>query len=271
MAEMIILIKIVVGLLGAVFLIAYCIALLMVLLITLVYFCGYVCDAILGNLPHKVCEKLRKKFPQINKHNVFIKISSIVAPQKIYLRYETPLCAFCFSFTTILTIGDVLRWADIKYSIIGGVGIYLLMYFGGMYRKCKVSKNHYNVVLDNNLDFLKLSFVPLTFIVTVVGFGFTITGTKIQDFIDLHNISNFNIIESITRYGAEDSIFANIISLVMCSLAIIILLYIASIPMQLISYFIILIIKYMMKYKDSYCGILNIYVKIVNKVLGRDT
>lgn len=269
MDEIIILVKFVVGLLGLLFLMAYCIALLMVLLITLVYFCGYVYDAVFGNLPHKACGKLREKFPEINKYAIFIKIGNIVTPKNIYLRYETPVCTFCFSFTTILIIGDILRWADIKYGTMFGAGIYLLMYFGGMYRKCKISEEYYRVVLDNNLDFLKLSFVPLTFIVTVLGFGCTITGTKIQDFINLSDINNLNIIEVITQYsGAGNGIFANIISLVILGLVLVVLLYIASIPMQLISYFIILIIKYLRKYKKSYCNILNIYVKILNKALG---
>ena len=111
--------------------------------------------------------------------------------------------------------------------------------------------------------------MPLTFIVTVVGFGCTITGTKIQDLIKLNDINNLNILKVVTQYsGNGEGLFADFISLVIFGAIFVLLLYIASIPMQLVSYFIILIIKYLTEYKKSYCNILHIYVKIL-KEIGR--
>ena len=266
MEIIIILGKCVVALIGLLFLLAYAIILLMIMLITPVHFLGYICDVILGNLPYKGYEKLCEKFSKISKYD---NIYNIVKPKKIYLRYETPACTFCFSYIAILIIGYILHSVNIKYSIVVGAGIYIVMYFGGMYRKCKIPEGYYNGVLDNNLNFLKLSFVPLTFIVTVVGFGCTIMGTKIQDLIKLNDINNLNILKVVTQYsGNGEGLFADFISLVIFGAIFVLLLYIASIPMQLVSYFIILIIKYLTEYKKSYCNILHIYVKIL-KEIGR--
>lgn len=60
-------------------------------------------------------------------------------------------------------------------GIIVASALYLLFYFVGMARKCGSDKTYYEKVLDNNMEFLKLSFLPLGFIITVLGFCFTVT------------------------------------------------------------------------------------------------
>ena len=48
-----------------------------------------------------------------------------------------------------------------------------------MYRRYKENER-YDAVLENNLEFLKLSFVPLAFLITIVGFVVIVSGVDLQ-------------------------------------------------------------------------------------------
>ena len=68
-----------------------------------------------------------------------------------------------------------------------------------MAKRYKVNKEEYSKVLDNNMAFLKLSFMPVGFVITFFGFLFTITGVKVQD---LNFDSNF-IFEIIRNINSD--------------------------------------------------------------------
>lgn len=46
-------------------------------------------------------------------------------------------------------------------DIVVASALYLLLYFVGMARKCGRNEQYYEKILDNNIEFLKLSFLPL--------------------------------------------------------------------------------------------------------------
>lgn len=129
--------------------------------------------------------------------------------------------------------------------------LYLFVYFVGMCRKYKDKEDCLDKVLENNMEFLKLSFLPITFLITIVGFGFTATGLKIQDL----NIEWVHICNAITNYFRND-VGDNLLSLCLhifiCGLAVLLIFYVVSLPMQVIAFFIITVIKYFKKYGRAY-------------------
>ena len=174
------------------------------------------------------------------------------------VRYETPLCTYCFSYTAVSIIYMLLDSTGVKYGWVIAFVIYILIYFVGMYRRYKENGNYINV-LDNNLEFLKLSFIPLTFLITVIGFVFTIAGLNLQQ-IEWEYFTP--IISSVEENGLVTGVAKELWLAIKCSIALVLLLYITSIPMQLVSYFIVLVIKYFQKYGCGYKKIVSLFWKI---------
>lgn len=120
-------------------LIAFLVVLLFVLLVSSIYFIGYLYDFLMGNSAIKISRWIAKKIPRTKNFSLFIKIWKHIQPKEIYLRYETPLFTYCFSFTAIIFISMVLpgqRGMQFIYASI----VYLLCYFIGMRRRCGEKK-----------------------------------------------------------------------------------------------------------------------------------
>lgn len=138
-----------------------------------------------------------------------------------------------------------------------------------MYRRCR-EKEYYFQVLENNLNFLKLSFIPLTFLVTILGFFCTLTGLNVQE-IDIKYLYYINeVINDFFDFPKNQAhsvsnLISCFISLIKGGAFMIILLYFASIPVQLVSYFVILLIKYFSKYNMAYKKIFNFYISLLGK------
>lgn len=158
----------------------FAIGLLFVMLISTVYTVGYVYDSIFGNSFIRLGHFIGRKYPKIKNIPLVVKVWKKFQPKELYLRYETPLFAYCFSYTAISLLAIILPIKN-GLSIIVASFLYILAYFAGMAKKCRGNKRYYDKVLDNNIEFLKLSFLPLGFIITVLGFCFTITGMKVQE------------------------------------------------------------------------------------------
>lgn len=175
--------------------------LLFVMLISAVYIFGYIYDSIFGNSIVMLGHLLGRKHPKIKNNTLVVKIWKIIQKKELYLRYETPLFTYCFSYIAIFMLSRILPNKNDMSFIVASV-LYLLFYFIGMARKCRSNEQYYNKVLNHNMEFLKLSFLPLGFIITVVGFCFTITGKKIQD-LPFDFMTIVNTFTSLMNYSDE--------------------------------------------------------------------
>lgn len=242
--------------------VAYCVAFLIVLLISVVYFVGYLYDSIFGNCLYDIGKYVAKRYCKIRNNRILRKVKRIIEPKKWYMRYETPLCTYCFSYTALVFIYEILESIDVNYGTVIAFFMYIAIYFFGMYRKYK-DKEAYDNALENNLCFLKLSFVPLTFLITIIGFLFTVVGYNIRE-------TDFEYFINVIMTMSELNLFAGYASdiwiIITYSVILLILFYIFSIPMQLISYYIILIIKYFRKYGKAYVKLINLYKKILHRI-----
>ena len=242
-----VLIELLVKLMSLIVIMIYLVGLLFVMLISVVYIVGYVCDSIFGN-----------SFISLGH---FEKLWEKIQPKELYLRYETPLFTYCFSYTAISLLALVLPNEN-GMGIIVASTLYLLFYFVGMARKCGRNEQYYEKILDNNIEFLKLSFLPLGFIITVLGFCFTITGMKVQELpLDFTIIEN--TYTSLMNYSDETNILILFLKLLISGGLILILFYVISLPIQVISYFVISVINYFRKHKAGYIGLFRKYLGIV--------
>ena len=147
-------------------------------------------------------------------------------------------------------------------GIIVASALYLLFYFVGMSRKCGRNEQYYEKILDNNIEFLKLSFLPLGFIITVLGFCFTITGMKVQELpLDFAIIGN--TYASLMNYNDETNTLMLFLKLIVSGGLILILFYVISLSIQVISYFVISVINYFRKHKAGYIGLSKKFLGIV--------
>ena len=257
-------------LIGLGLLFAYLVGVLIILLISIIYFGGYLYDSFVGNLAIKFGHLVLRKMPKakrVKDIEIVYKIWKLLKPKEIYLRYETPLFTYCFSYSAITIICAVVPYKygiGIQYVISSFV--YLAFYFIGMWRKCGSNSNYYKKILKNNLDFLKLSFLPMTFLITIFGFTFTVTGFKIQDLkIDANDIQN--IIYGVLEFNDNTDVVIMFTKLILLVIILIVLLYIISLPIQLISYFVILVIQYFREHGNPYFILLKKYASIVKYLI----
>lgn len=246
-----------------IFLVAYFFGILLVLLASSIYFVGFLYDSIMGNLALKIGGWLAKKMPHIKNNSFLINIWKRIQPKETYLRYETPLFTYCFSFMAIYYISLVFPEQQGMQFIYASM-IYLFCYFVGMRRKCGEIEGCYRRVLKNNKDFLKLSFLPITFIITVLGFCFTVTGLKLQE-IAVYFIKAQNIFNQWLKYH-DDANILMVIKLFILGLICLVLLYIISLPIQVISYFIISMIEYFYEHGAPYKRLFVKYIRILNRL-----
>lgn len=239
----------------------FLVGLLFILLISVVYIVGYVYDSIFGNSLLKVGHFIGRKFPKIKNISLIVNLWRKIQPKELYLRYETPLFTYCFSYMGISVLALILPNEN-GMGIIAASILYLLFYFVGMARKCGSDEQYYEKVLDNNMEFLKLSFLPLGFIITVLGFCFTITGMKVQELpLDFTIIENTYI--SLMNCNDETNTLMLFLKMLVAGGLILVLFYIISLPVQVISYFAISLINYFRKYKKAYIDLFNKYLRIV--------
>lgn len=233
--------------------IIFVLVLLFVMLISVVYIMGCIYDSIFGNSFIRLGHFIAEKYPKIKEKSWAVKLWKKIQPKELYLRYETPLFAYCFSYTAISTLAAMLPNKN-DGSIIEASVLYIVFYFLGMIRRCRSNEEYYNKVLENNIQFLKLSFLPLGFIITVLGFYFTITGMKVQE-LNLDFTSIINIGNQFMQYDKEVNEVILLLDTIVFVIFILILFYIVSLPVQVISYFVLLLINYFRKYKVGYIGL----------------
>lgn len=260
---MIILIEVIIRLLCIAAMFVFSIGIIFISLASSIYFIGFLYDSIIGNLVLRIGSWAVKKIPQIKNINLLVNMWKRIQPKEIYLRYETPLLTYCFSYMAIFTISLMLPGQSRMKFVYASI-IYLLFYFVGMRRSCGRKEEYYAKVLKNNKDFLKLSFLPITFIITVLGFFFTITGLKLQE------ISvDFNQAQKIITQFIGDADNMNMVLMFMRILVVgiilVVIFYIFSLPIQVISYFIISVIQYFHENSTPYKKLFEKYIELFFK------
>lgn len=86
----------------------FLVGLLFVTLISVVYIAGYAYDTIFGNSFIRLGHFISGKYPRIKNIPVVVKLWEKIQPKELYLRYETPLFTYCFSYTAISVLALVL-------------------------------------------------------------------------------------------------------------------------------------------------------------------
>lgn len=225
---------------------------LVICLKSVIYIVGYIYDCIGEKLLFYVTHLKLKK-----NEDLKIKVSL-----NKYIRYNTPLFTYCFSFIPIMILVcnlpiDVKVTQIIKMSL-----VYLLIYFVGMYRAYGKDRLDYKKILKHNISFLKLSFLPLGFCITVFGFYFTVSGTDAHEIPVMIKDMICNMIEA---YRGEKDIINGVLYLVKLEGILLIVNYFICLPMQAVAYFVISIIKYLGKHKAGYIEMFKDEYKIINK------
>lgn len=244
------------------FILVYLVVFLFVLTISVVYTLGYIQDALLGEWLINHVLLFINKLSKSKKRNILKKFEGFIKPKDMYMRYETPLCTYCFSFSALSIIMAILNSLGTRYVYVIAILFYITVYFVGMYRRYRSDMFYYRI-LENNMDFLKLSFIPLTFLITVGGFLFTITGYRIQE-TDLNYFSM--IIQIFTEYDKSKGAIGDILYYFKSGIFILLIMYIMSIPMQLISYLVLQVIFYFKKHNKAYKKLLKCYIEILNRI-----
>lgn len=225
-------------------------ALLFMLLISIVYLVGYIYDCIFGNSLLKLGHFIFKKCPKVKNILLAEKLWEKIQPKELYVRYETPLFSYWLSYTAISLLTLILRDETDRSLLIASV-LYLLFYFIGMCRRCGNNEQYYEKILNNNIEFLKLSFLPLGFLITGMGFVFTATGIHIQE-IPFDIITVENLYSSYLNDNADIYLWSKYMKMMVSGGVIILLFYVISLPLQVLSYFFISAIIYFRKYKAGY-------------------
>ena len=141
-----------------------------------------------------------------------------------------------------------------------------------MYIKNYNKQQIYQDFLRHNMDFFKISFLLCTFIITTVGFLYTVGEgelfikalEKISTIWEQSNKSNIN------ENFIEKSLIELLIKLSIHLIGLLILLYIMSLPVQILGYFFISIILYFQKYGYGYKELLKQNITCLkNIILGR--
>lgn len=240
---------------------------LQILFTSVGYLLGYLYDCIFGNWLIKLGHYIGKKYNGIKKRKFIKNIWSKMQPRKLYLRYETPFISYCFSYMAIYLISLIIPTKNSLFAFFIGTVLYIFLYFIGMFRRCGKDSEYFNVVLENNISFLKLSFWPLGGLITIVGFLCTISSRSIAEIPMAPEIMENIISEVWQLYESQSQIMIVPLVFITC-FVITLLLYVVSIPVQVISYFIILIITYFRKNNQGYYKLIEIYWKIIKKLLG---
>lgn len=237
--------------------------------VSIIYTVGYVYDCLFSRLSLRFGHFLGKKCPKIKECRHIVALWRVIQSDKVYWKYESPLFTYCFSYSAILILAQMIPGKEYEREIIASI-IYIVLYFVGMAKQCGNDPQHYQDVLNNNMEFLKLSFLPLGFIITIVGFLVSITGKTIQD------ISfDYTMIEKIWKWldisVNENSIAMILLKMIVLEIFLWIFLYVISLPLQAISFFCITLINYFRKYKKVYWNQVKGFFKFILEMLNNGT
>ena len=72
-----------------------------------------------------------------------VRIKRIIEPRTQFVRYETPLCTYCFSYSALSIIYMIMNNTGIKYGWVIAFVTYILIYFLGMYRRYEKKRELY--------------------------------------------------------------------------------------------------------------------------------
>ena len=128
-----VLMELLVKLISLIVIMIYLVGLLFVMLISVVYIVGYVCDSIFGNSFISLGHFISGKYPKIKNISIVKKLWKKIQPKELYLRYETPLFTYCFSYTAISLLALVLPNENGIPMMGGYVFYYKERIFGGIY------------------------------------------------------------------------------------------------------------------------------------------
>ncbi len=95
-------------------------------------------------------------------------------------------------------------------------------------------------------------------------FLFTITGVKVHD-LNFDSNFIFEIIGNINFIKLNNVSIEACVKTILLFAMLLILLYVISLPFQVISYFVISVINYARKYKEAYMELINNYKKLLKK------
>lgn len=244
-------------------LVIYIIMLIIELAVPIIFFVFYLYDFI-EPLLLKMGHFIGQKFPKI-KNKKIIELWKKIQPQYQCMRYETPLIVYCFSSMPLCFIAMIIQIENEALSLCIAAILYISVYFFGMIIKYRNKHDILKEVLNNNENFLKLSFLPFTFLITVVGFCFTITGSSIFEIWDWFSNNLIDIIDWIKNkiYLLNDTSAINALLYMIC---ISILFYFMSLPIQVISYFGIMVIKYFLEYGKTYKTLVKNIVSLIRSL-----
>ena len=245
---------------------------LMLVLTTSVYIVGYVYDAFLGDSFIRLGHFVGRKYPKVKKKQQIQKIWSKIQPKDLYLRYETPLITHTLCYTTIIA-----SWLALdNKGFLGMIAVdffYVLIYLVGMVRRCGWRGQYFEKILNNNKEFLTLSFLPLGFLVTALGIAISILGF-IDSTLDIQMITLTNLWETaeeiltffISSYTATN-VLAVLSEIVLVVILFLMTCYVLSLPIQLIAYLGLSIIDHFNKYKTGYKVLYGTYMKLLDPIL----
>ncbi|MBC1228072.1 hypothetical protein [Listeria booriae] len=175
---------------------------------------------------------------------------------KFKVRYDIPAISYIFSIFPLALIMSIIdkyfsHSFDI-YAYIIAASIYSIIMYLGMYRKTGRidGGEYYRGLLKNHRQFLQLSFLPFVFFITVVGFVLA-TMDKIEGLPDWSLSSNsvsafMDAIWEIPRDSSENHYFLE------SSSKLLLMLYIFSLPLQIISFFVNQISEYLFSNGQGY-------------------
>lgn len=252
------------------------VSILLLIVTPMVFMVEYAVDAVLGNSYLRLGYKIIKKYPSIKSTKLFRIIWRRIQPKNMYIRYETPFVTYIFSYCAI-SFFSVFFLKKVSHSIIISSIIYLTLYFVGMIRKFAGENDCLKNTLKRNLEFLKLSFLPFAFIITVFGFAFTITGLKIQEIVDWENLLTKVGNEIVAFIGKTSNLYNPILEVIVLLFKTIvvfgilfIVLYVISIPLQVVAYGITMLIMYFIDNKSGYTRLWNKCLLLTKNIIESD-
>lgn len=208
----------------------------------------YVIDTLVGNWGHKIIQ-VAGNVMKLQNRPCYRKLYKMLSPKEQYYRYETPLYTFILAYLGVCTVYDIfLSSKDELLSIIVLSFIYLFCYLLGMYRKYGRNLTNYKRVLDMNMEYLQLFFIPFSFIVTIVGFILSLTDIYKFEYEYTSLMHLFENLLSIKEIAS--GMYTLNFFILATDLFIWLALY--SLPLQLVAYFLLKIIDYFLKNGKPY-------------------
>ena len=228
----------------------------------------------LQNVIKKIIEFM-KKYIKIPKWLQNMKVSLM---RILDVNYEIPFITYCFPVIVIEIVSEAVllpcfanqfqdtEWLEWLCLGIASI-VYVIIYFLGMTGKYVKDEKKFENILENNENFLKLSFLPFVFLITVIGFCFTITGKNIfdEEIIDYLGMPTQILIESFQHFKNLSSERVGLQVLVQF-LTLNVMMYTMSLPVQLFARWGVELLTYFYKYKNGYLKTLKIVFEEIKMI-----